>query len=196
MRMLKNTSFYGVYAVLLAILMPITSFAADDGLTAEEELLWTDIFGQEEQPKANTPQPSSNDEKDTDAKENISGLWLGYYEYDKPQGQPEGMFSAVIRDLGDRFLITFLEPKRSSNEYFQWAGNTTAKRQGQYIQFIKQYQTGDTQSKTKVEYNLTISHQGDIMSGTWTIAENVYGRAFFYRAGLDNLKAIKAETVN
>lgn len=187
--MLKGTFLSGVIFTLLLSIIPMTSIAADDDLTAQEEQLWNDFFGEEVKPNAQTSQYPSGD-----SQSNISGLWIGYYEYDKPQGQPEGMFSAIIRDLGDKFLITFLEPKRSADEYAQWAGNTTAKRQGQYIEFVKQYQSAE--NKTEVEYNLTISHQGAIMSGTWSIDNNTYGRAFFYRADLDNLKSIKAEATH
>ncbi|AOE50325.1 hypothetical protein [Kangiella sediminilitoris] len=124
---------------------------------------------------------------------NISGLWIGYYEYDKPKGRPEGMFHLIVSDLGDKFGMTFLEPRNHPREYVQAAINTTAKRQGKYIEFNKVYTHNQ---RTKIQYNLTISHNGSVMSGTWKIDDNTYGRAFFYRLHLNDLKNIKNETIN
>lgn len=156
--------------------------ASGNELTAREKALWAETFGD--------GTPAASNQQKTVA--NISGNWVGYYEYDKPSNQPPGMFNAVIHDWGDQFLISFVEPRYDDEEYVQWAGNTTAKRQGKYIEFTKVYAHN---KKLNIQYNLTVSHDGSIMDGTWKIDDKNYGRAFFYRVPLEDLKAIRQRSI-
>lgn len=178
--------------LLLLSLVSLKSLAADQNsrVTNEEAALWEDAFDEEIPSK---PKKQQNSKLNDPSSSNISGSWVGYYEYDMPKGQPAGMFNAVIRDVGDKFFISFLEPRNSQNEYAQWGSNTTAKRQGKYIEFTKVYVHNQD---TQIQYNLSISHNGSIMDGTWKINDKVYGRAFFYRVNLQNLKNVRKEVIN
>lgn len=188
--MLKGNCLSGVVYWVFLLLLPVATFAANDGLTNKEERLWDEAFGdnstQKTSKKTAYQAPASSG--------NITGTWVGYYQYDKPKGQPDNTFTAIIKEQGDTFVITFLEPVPNGtiNNAAVLGGNKTAKRQGKYIEFTKGY----AHNKTEIQYNLTISHDGFIMSGTWEINDNVYGRAFFYKASIENLKAIEAETIN
>lgn len=178
--MSKLSSIMLGLTIVAVTLLNSANAANSNKLTPREEVLWNQAFADGN--KATTQQKTQSD---------ISGNWVGYYEYDKPSNQPPGMFNAVIKDLGDQFLITFLEPSNHQDKYVQWGANSSAKRQGKYIEFTKHYGHNDT----KIQYNLTISHYGAIMDGTWKINGNAYGRAFFYRVPLQDLKNLRQEAM-
>ncbi len=174
-------------ASLLAIFLTfnITQAANNDAqLTDREKALWQEAFGSGSG-QSNSQQINQSPEDTI----NLSGNWVGYYEYDQPQNQPEGMFNVIIKDEGDEFYMTFLEPRNHSSEYARAAIALNQKRQGRYMRFLKSYDP----STTEVEYNLTVRHNGAVLEGTWKIDENVYGRAFFYKVDLQELKEIKQQ---
>lgn len=179
------TSFVAIF--LITFLVPTSVMAANKSakLTHEEQLLWKEFFG------ASTAQ-SHTQKKEPIIKDsvNLTGQWIGYFEYDMPKGQPDGMFTAVIKDLGDEFSMAFLEPRNHPSEYVQAAMTSEPKRQGKYLSFTKKYGI----SNTLVQYNLVIRHNGMGMDGTWRINDNTYGRAFFYRLKLEELKKLKKQT--
>jgi hypothetical protein len=181
-----KSTYITYITVLLALgLGSLVTNAAQ--LSNKEAALWKKYFGEE----VTTSQQNNAKQTNQQSSGNISGNWIGYYEYDKPRGKPAGMFNAVIKDLGEQFLITFLEPRDHREDYIQWAANSTAKRQGKYIEFTKYYGHNDT----KIQYNLTVSHNGSIMDGTWKIDGNTYGTAFFYRVPLQDLKNLRQEAM-
>ena len=180
------------FCVVLLLTLALTGLQANAAnqssrITQEEAELWSEFFGDDQ----TSPNQANAQTSTTHSGSDISGTWVGYYEYDKPRGQPAGMFNAVIKDLGEEFLITFLEPRDHQDEYIQWAANSTAKRQGKYIEFTKYYGHNDT----KIQYNLTVTHNGSVMDGTWKINGNTYGRAFFYRVPLQDLKNLRQEAM-
>ncbi|PXF63175.1 hypothetical protein DL796_06930 [Kangiella spongicola] len=172
---------------LVVLFVPASVMAASDNskLTQEEAQLWKEFFG--ESVAQNSLQKSEATVEDS---VNLTGQWIGYYEYDMPKGQPDGAFTAVMKDLGDEFSMTFLEPRNHPSEYVQAAITLDPKRQGKYLSFTKSYSNSDT----VIQYNLVIRHSGMVMDGTWRINDNVYGRAFFYRLKLDELKELKQQT--
>jgi|GEM_PF-2244873 len=182
--------YVSLFLILLLASLSTEAAGTNSHITKEEAALWAEAFGETITTKE--PKPESVG-KDTSALTNISGVWVGYYEYDKPKGQPAGMFNAVIRDLGEQFAISFLEPRNRQDEYVQWAVNTSAIRQGRYIEFTKVYGHNEN---TQIQYNLTIRHDGAIMDGTWKIDDRTYGRAFFYKVDLQELKEIKQQAAD
>lgn len=185
-----HVMYVSLFLTVLLALLSTKAAGTNSHITKEEAALWAEAFGETITVKDPKPEPVG---KDASALTNISGVWVGYYEYDKPKGQPEGMFNAVIRDLGEQFVISFLEPRNKQGEYVQWAMNTSAKRQGRYIEFTKVYGHDE---KTQIQYNLTIRHDGAIMDGTWKIDDRTYGRAFFYKVDLQELKEIKQQAAD
>ncbi|RDX36394.1 hypothetical protein DZA50_04850 [Kangiella sp. HD9-110m-PIT-SAG07] len=186
--MKKYLSLLSASTLVFILAFAPVKAAQDSKLTDEEKALWEEVFGKTARHEQSNPKSVKQSTQNT---ANISGSWVGYYEYDKPRGQPASMFNVVIKDLGEKFLMTFLEPRDDAEEYIQWGVNTTAKRQGKYIEFVKGYSHNDT----PIIYNLTISHNGTIMDGTWKVSDNFYGRAFFYKVHLKNLKNIRQGTI-
>ncbi|GAA0199158.1 hypothetical protein GCM10009123_03110 [Kangiella japonica] len=183
--MKANLTLLTIFLLVMSLNSTIAHSANNSAaLTQEEEALWQEVFADDQsqtQPKKQTINEGSI---------NLTGQWVGYFEYDMPKGQPEGMFTAVVKEQGNEFSMSFLEPRNHATKYVQAALTIDAKRQGKYLSFTKSYGNYDT----VVQYNLIIRHNGLVMDGTWRINDNVYGRAFFYRLKLDELKELKQQS--
>lgn len=185
--MKTSLTLLGTFLLVISLNFNIAHSADSSGeLTEDEEALWFEFFGDDNsQTQSHQTEPSPEDIA------NLSGHWVGYYEYDKPENQPETMFHVIIKE-DDEFQMTFVETRNHPVEYVQAAIALNPKRQGKYITFDKNYGRSDS----GIQYNLTIGYEGEIMEGTWKIDDSTYGRAFFYRLNLDDLKNVKRQTLN
>lgn len=99
----------------------------------------------------------------------VAGGWLGtYYYWGREAGQPPCRFEATFRELAerDRFGGTILDDGPLGEAVVE-----KGVQQGRHVRFTKVYLEGDLRTGiAPVRYVGTLSEDGRLMHGTWSLA--------------------------
>lgn len=98
----------------------------------------------------------------------LTGAWDGVYHYkDVPDAGPSTPFLATIKETNGAFTGTVIEP----HEFKE--GTVSAiihgRRRGRDVSYAKDYETDDEDYQATVQYTGTLSDDGQIMTGAWSI---------------------------
>ena len=98
----------------------------------------------------------------------LTGTWDGIYFYnDLPEAGPDTPFFATIKELNGSLTGTIIEP----HEFTQATIMATilGRRSGQDVAFSKDYEDPDEDYLATVQYAGTLSSDGDVITGEWSI---------------------------
>lgn len=120
----------------------------------------------------------------------ITGLWMGYYEYNNRTSQPDLPFSLLINQPNSKKLgLVFLEPNPHDAQRF---GRLAGIKDPQIIdkdtiKFVKVY----NEEMAPVYYTLNVFKNNTVMFGKWRISDETNGTAFFIKVTLEELRSIR-----
>lgn len=98
----------------------------------------------------------------------LTGTWDGVFFYqDVPDAGPTTPFLAIINETSGAFSGTVIEP----HEFVEGTISATihGHRQDRKVAFSKDYETEDEDYQATVQYAGTLSEDGDMISGEWSI---------------------------
>jgi hypothetical protein len=104
-----------------------------------------------------------------EAKQNISGLWMGSFSYPRNLG-PTTPFLARIVDDDGRLSGDILEPNTIGPSSGQLQSFLSGRRQSSSVDFVKAYD-GASDAAHAVDYVGRLSGDGTMITGVWSLAD-------------------------
>lgn len=98
----------------------------------------------------------------------LTGIWDGLYRYkDVPDAAPATPFLATIKETSGAFTGTVLEPHEFDD--LTIGATIHGRRDMCDSQFAKDYETDDEYYRETVQYRGTLSEDGEMITGEWSI---------------------------
>ena len=100
----------------------------------------------------------------------ISGLWMGHYDYPSPQMGSPTPFLARIDDFDGALSGTIIEPNTIGPSSDSLEAILSGSRTGNSVDFTKVYD-GASDAAHAVDYVGRLSGDGNTITGVWSLAE-------------------------
>lgn len=98
----------------------------------------------------------------------LTGTWDGIFFYnDLPEAGPDTPFFATITETLGAFTGTIIEPHEFTKATI--TASIIGHRSGHNVQFSKDYENPDEDYLETVQYAGTLSSDGDLIAGKWSI---------------------------
>lgn len=122
----------------------------------------------------------------------VRGLWVGYYAYEPGVDIEPVECAMVLEQIEDMVAGSMIERQTFGEELFPGLPSdlVDGEMDGNSLIFDKYY-VQDEEGTDYVTYELSLSPDGNVLSGFWSIAE-ISGTAFFRRVTAESAQRIPA----